>query len=198
MGESRKEREITNSSALVTIEPIGIDRRATLANLLQFYLYDFSELLPDKPECELMPNGQFGEFPHFDKYFHEPGRVALLLRDKRATVGFALLNRVSNCVEPIDFNMAEFFIARKYRRRGYGTAAAHAVFAAYSGEWELSVARPNVAAQKFWSQTLDALPMLSPLRKISEPSSTWAVTYRFKTRVRSRSPAPFHRNLLDG
>ena len=181
MDENRKGREIANSAALVTVEPIGIDRRATLANLLQFYVYDFSELYPDDPERKFMSNGQFGEFPHLDEYFHEHGRVALLLCNNGTTIGFAMLNQVSNCSEQIDFNMAEFFIARKYRRRGYGTAAAHAVFAAYSGEWELSVARLNIAAQKFWSQTVDALPMLSPLRKILEPSPKWAVAYRFRT-----------------
>ena len=181
--KSKKMSEITISTtpAMVTIEPIGPDHRATLANLLQFYLYDFSELYPDKPECELRSNGQFGEYPYLEKYFQERGRVALLLRNGEATIGFAMLNQVSNCGELIDFNMAEFFIARKYRRRGCGVAAAHAIFAAYRGEWELSVVRPNIAAQNFWSQAFDALPMLSPLRKITEPSPKWAITYRFRT-----------------
>ena len=169
------------SAAPITIEAIGIDRREVLANLAQFYVYDFSELYPDKPELEFEPNGRFGDLTHLDKYFSEPGRVALLIRSDEAIIGFALLNQVSDCREQIDFNMAEFFIARKYRRRSYGNAAAHAVFAAYRGEWELSVARPNVAGQKFWSLTLNSLPKLSPLREIAEPSSTWAVTYRFRT-----------------
>ena len=172
---------IITTPAIVTIEPIGPDDRATLGNLLQFYLYDFSELYPDKPECELRSNGLFGEYPYLGKYFQERGRVALLLRSGGATIGFAMLNQVSNCGELIDFNMAEFFVARKYRRRGYGIAAAHAVFAAYRGDWELSVARLNVAAQKFWSQTLSALPKLSPLRTIADPGPKWAATYRFKT-----------------
>ncbi len=141
--------ETAVSAAPVTIEAIGIDRREVLVNLAQFYVYDFSELYPDKPEREFESNGRFSDFPHLDKYFSERGRVALLIRSGDAIVGFALLNQVSNCREQIEFNMAEFFIARKYRRRGYGAAAAHAVFAAYRGEWELSVVRPNVAAQKF-------------------------------------------------
>jgi predicted acetyltransferase len=182
MGKNRKERDEASIAAPpIKIEAIGIDRREILANLMQFYLYDFSELLPDKPECELLPNGQFGEYPYLEKYFNEPGRVALLIRNDQAIVGFAMLNQVSNCDNHIDFNMAEFFIARKYRRRGFGAAAAREIFTAYRGEWELSVARPNISAQKFWSQTLNLLPSLSPLREIGEPSPTWAVTYRFRT-----------------
>ena len=60
--------------ALVTIETIGIDRREVLANLAQFYVYDFSELYPDKPEREFEPDGRFSDFPHLDKYL--PSLVA--------------------------------------------------------------------------------------------------------------------------
>jgi predicted acetyltransferase len=39
---------------------------------------------------------------------------------------------------------------RGARARGVGTSAAHALFAAFAGRWEIRVRQTNVGAAKFW------------------------------------------------
>jgi predicted acetyltransferase len=46
--------------------------------------------------------------------------------------------------------MAEFFVVRKHRRGGVGSAAMAAIVARYPGLWEAAVARRNVQALPFW------------------------------------------------
>ena len=59
--------------------------------------------------------------------------MPLLLRVNSSIVGFALLNRHDHTDRPLDRNMAEFFVLRKHRRSGAGTAAAQAIFTPLSG-----------------------------------------------------------------
>ena len=46
--------------------------------------------------------------------------------------------------------MDEFFVLRKYRRRGVGEWAAVWLFNQYPGTWEVGEIPENVTAQKFW------------------------------------------------
>jgi hypothetical protein len=62
--------------------------------------------------------------------------------------GFALINTRSHRSGRVDYNVAEFFVARKYRRRGAATEAVCQVLARYPGHWEIAVAERNVAARR--------------------------------------------------
>lgn len=138
----------------IEIIPARPEQKPVIANLMQLYTHDFSEHWSGMPQGEIGEDGRFADYPHLDAYWREPARVPLLLRAHGHLIGFALLNDHAHGGLPADRNMAEFFILRKHRRGGMGTAAAHAVFSRYPGTWEAAVARRNLAALAFWRKAV--------------------------------------------
>jgi predicted acetyltransferase len=74
----------------------------------------------------------------------------MLIRADGRVAGFVMVNDYSHSGLPLDYGIAEFFVARKHRRSGVGQTAAKAVIGARPGLWELAVARRNTGAQPFW------------------------------------------------
>jgi len=166
---------------VVVLEPIGKEQAPVLRNLFELYAYDFSEVVP----LELGPNGRFdvspGEvwwgrddhFPFFIRWNGKLSGFALVRRGSRVTNAAARTEAghrseagghpddrahpgagaASNAGEPMD--VAEFFVVRGARGNQVGAHAAHALFAAFPGRWEIRVRRSNVSAMKFWSRTLE-------------------------------------------
>ena len=132
----------------VKLEPVG-DRRATVENLFQFYVHDFTDFSETR-RVELGEDGRFPPYPWLDSYWDEAGREPLLIRADGNLAGFILINREGHSGQPCDFNMAEFFVARHYRREGVGGAAALQAIVARPGLWEIAVARRNTPAIPFW------------------------------------------------
>jgi predicted acetyltransferase len=52
--------------------------------------------------------------------------------------------------------MAEFFVARGFRKRGVGAAAAREVWRRLPGTWEVRVLEGNEPACSFWAAAIDA------------------------------------------
>ncbi len=51
--------------------------------------------------------------------------------------------------------VAEFFVARPYRRSGIGRAAARRLIASRPGPWQITQRETNTAAIAFWHSVLD-------------------------------------------
>ena len=134
----------------VTLEPAGRDKRQTLTHLFQLYAHDFSEQWFDRPEGELGEDGRLEEYGLMDNYWSEPDHEVMLIRADGRLAGFAMVNAYSHSGLPLDYEIAEFFVARKHRRSRVGQTAAKAVIEARPGLWELAVARRNLGAQHFW------------------------------------------------
>jgi predicted acetyltransferase len=99
------------------------DEQSVVANLLELYAHDFSEFF----EIELRDDGRFG-YAHLPLYWTEPDRHAFLVRVDGNLAGFALVHQMDGC-----WDLAEFFIARRYRRQGFGMAAAHDLWRRFPG-----------------------------------------------------------------
>lgn len=141
---------------------------AKLERLVQLYLHDFSGYAAPMGEHGLIgPDGLFaydapGGVAGFitqqdrDAYFFEaahpyaPGGWAL--------AGFAMINEWSPSGRPTDHVVAEFHIQRKFRGTGLGRAAAHALFTALPGTWELGILDDNTDARAFWPKTVQSGP----------------------------------------
>ena len=125
-----------------------------LANLLQLYAHDFSELI----DLELGSDGRFG-YEQLPLYWTEAGRHPLLITADGRWAGFALVKRgseVAGVSAGADvWDMTEFFIVRGRRRSGLGMAAAHAVWRRFPGAWEVRVRERNLAAVGFWQRTVE-------------------------------------------
>ena len=106
--------------------------------------YDFSEF----DGRDLGPHGEYG-YRYLDHYWveGESRRALLLLADERLA-GCALIRKGS------PHQVAEFFVLRKYRRRGIGTLAAAKVLNVWPGEWETHEVVGNDRAVTFWRRAI--------------------------------------------
>jgi len=144
--------------------------RVALANMMQLYSHDFSELWAGGPRGELGADGLFTAYP-LDAWWREPDHIPLLVKVGGFLAGFALLDKMSHTGQPLDRNMAEFFIVRKHRRSGVGTAAARAIFNRYPGRWETAVARANHGALAFWHAAIE--PLADEMELVDVESALW-------------------------
>jgi len=119
--------------------------------MIELYNYDFSEYSND----DINEYGYFG-YPHIDAYWNEEGRYPYFIRADGKLAGFVL---VRSCCEYNDlsepYNIAEFFVMKKYRKKGVGKYAAKKIFDKFSGGWEISVWSNNRIAQCFWKSVVD-------------------------------------------
>src|SRR5262249_23093675 len=108
------ERMDTPASQKVTLDIATPSDAEVLSNLLELYVHDLSEAFPS---IELGEDGRFG-YPKLPLYWSEPERrFAFLLRCDGRLAGFVLATCGSPAAEdPEVFDVAEFFVLRRYRR----------------------------------------------------------------------------------
>lgn len=136
---------------LVTVVPVAAGERAVLRHLVDLYAYDFSEIL----DIDIGDDGRFA-FPDLDPYWTEGWRHPFFIRVGGKLAGFALVHGRSRLSgTPGVFDMAEFFVMRRYRRRRVGEAAARQLFARFAGPWEIRQRATNHAAIAFWRRVVD-------------------------------------------
>ncbi|HZZ88164.1 MAG TPA: GNAT family N-acetyltransferase [Caulobacteraceae bacterium] len=150
----------------------SLPERNVIENMMQFYVHDFSEFWWDRDDGDLEADGRFAPYP-LDPYWSSPHHTPLLARTAGRLVGFALVNSEGHGGAPVDRNVAEFFIARKYRRGGYGTAVVHGLFDRWPGHWEAAVARRNVGARAFWRRAVVSHPRVSQIEEHDVTSAHW-------------------------
>jgi predicted acetyltransferase len=121
-----------------------------LVNLLQLYVYDLSEILL----LDVEDTGRFQEIP-VDASWTDASRFPFLIRVGERLAGFALVHRRSRLSGSADvWDMAEFFVLRRYRRTGVGREAAHRIFAEHPGKWEVRQLSANAPATAFWRRAI--------------------------------------------
>jgi predicted acetyltransferase len=149
----------------VVARPALACEQARIEGLMQFYIYDWSEM--EKPESDAFTfnlEGRFDAYPGLGAYWEEPEHWPFLIEVDGRTAGFALLNTHSHLTGGrIERNMAEFFIARKHRRRGVALEAVRQVLRQHPGQWEVAVAERNIAAKLFWPKALSSVAGVSDL-----------------------------------
>ena len=147
-----------NSGAIADVEVDGAstDERATIVNLFQLYMHDFSEFAETGTlHGEVASDGRFAHGA-LDVCWREEGWFPLLIRADRRLAGFALVSPWSALDRPLDWSVAEFFVLRKYRRARVGMRAGKLIFEWFPGRWEVPVASYNRPALPFWRKTVRA------------------------------------------
>jgi len=121
-----------------------IGDKVIIRNLLQLYLYDMTEFEDrDRP---LNKSGEY-DYKYLDHYWLEKGRYPYLFFSEKEIAGFALVRKVEN-----HYSMAEFFVLRKFRRRGLGLRWATEILKKHGGEWKIHFLKTNEIAEKFWGK----------------------------------------------
>jgi predicted acetyltransferase len=158
--------------AKIEVIPARQEQESVLANLLQLYAHDFSEF----HDIDIGADGRF-VYKNLPLYWSEPNRHAFLVWVDGKLAGFALVKRGSEISENEGvWDMAEFFILRRYRRRGAGSVVAREIWKRFTGRWEVRVMQSNVAATEFWSRMIDGFvgKNVSP-RRVQIDGEFWNV-----------------------
>jgi predicted acetyltransferase len=121
-----------------------------IENLMQFYIYDFSEYVSHDVE----EDGLFRPYPHLKEYWKEKDKFPYIIRKDKKYIGFVLVKFIRT-EERNYFSIAEFFIMRKYRREGIGTEVATQIFNLHKGKWEVWQKENNQPARIFWNTIIN-------------------------------------------
>lgn len=118
-----------------------------LRNLMELYQHDHSEW----DQADLDRHGLYG-YTYFDQYWTEEGRHPFLVRIDGKLAGFVLVRTPPNTSG--ENRVTEFFIVRKYRRKGIGRRVAFRIFDMFAGRWEIAQVQSNHIARAFWEQAI--------------------------------------------
>jgi predicted acetyltransferase len=135
----------------VEVLPAAPEQQPILANLLQLYAHDFSHFI----ELELDETGRFG-YKDLPLYWTEPDRYPFLITAGGKLAGFALVRKGSRLSgDPGVWDMAEFFVVRRFRKRGIGARVAGELWRRFPDAWEVRVMEANVPAGYFWAKAIE-------------------------------------------
>jgi len=144
------------SPPVVEPEEVSLDLAApgdavVLSNLLELYSHDLSDTFG----LELGHDGRFG-YQHLPMYWSEPERrFPFLIRSGTRVVGFAFATRgLSASLDMEAFDVAEFFVLRRYRRGSVGRRAAFLLWDRFAAGWTVRVSEANTTGHRFWTRVI--------------------------------------------
>ena len=123
--------------------------RLPVYRMLELYQHDLSDIW----DQDLDSHGEYGYA--LDHYWHEEGCHPFVATVAGKYAGFALVNRAVR-VGTEGHWMDQFFVLKKFRRRGLGQSLATSVLAALPGRWEVGQMPANLGAQAFWRKVIGA------------------------------------------
>lgn len=114
------------------------------------------------------------EFGHSEtdqvmRWVADPQATLLIIAHGSEPAGFALVRTTPPRAADrnVQFRMAEFFIARPWRRRGVGRQAVRLILDRFAGRWEINEDLRNTAAVAFWRRVVAAYTQGSYQERIS-------------------------------
>ena len=121
--------------------------RLPIQRMLELYQHDLSDIW----DQDLDAHGEYGYA--LDRYWDTEGFHPFVATVDGRYAGFALVNQALR-IGTHGHWMDQFFVLRKYRRRGIGQHLAQSVFAALPGRWEVGQMPENRPAQAFWRDVI--------------------------------------------
>lgn len=126
------------------------EQQPMLANLIELYTYDFTEFC----HFDIGDDGFYG-YKDLPLYWTEDTRYPYLIYVDKKIAGFVLVQKGSPISDDtMIWDIAEFFIMRKYKRHGIGTAAVHKIWNQFEGPWQVRALVSNPIACSFWPQAI--------------------------------------------
>ncbi|HEX5480674.1 MAG TPA: GNAT family N-acetyltransferase [Dehalococcoidia bacterium] len=130
----------------IEVRQVTAADEALFRRLYQLYVYDFTEFTAE----DIGPDGQYPD-PGNEAHWGVAGFDHFLAFVDGYPAGLAIVGHASTISGDTGvFDMTQFFVLRKYRRRRVGEEFARAMFDRYRGRWEVRERRDNLPAQAFW------------------------------------------------
>lgn len=150
----------------------------------RFYVYDMSQYMSDEKGWEIPEDGLF-ECIDFKKYWDQEDTSPFILRQNKEIAGFVIVDKKGSD-EKVDFNMAQFFILRRFKGKGIGRAAAYHCFDRFPGVWEVMVMPKNEGAYHFWKKVVTSYTnhhFQEYFRCVKHLQNTEKKIFRFESRA---------------
>lgn len=134
----------------IQLKKVKFDEKEILRNLLEKYSYEFSKY--NKNDVNSL--GLYG-YRYLDYYWTEKKRFPYFIIVDNELAGFVMVIDLPE-VDDIetDFQMAEFFVMHKYRRKNIGKVAAFTAFELHQGRWQLKAHPHNTGSCLFWDEVI--------------------------------------------
>jgi predicted acetyltransferase len=136
----------------IELIPASLADYSIIQNMARFYVYDMSEYMGQEQGWEI-PNDGLYECIDFKKYWENDQSFPFLIHYQNEWAGFVIVDKKGSDKE-VNFNMAQFFILRKFKNKGLGTWVATYCFDHFKGVWEVMVMPKNEGAYQFWQKTI--------------------------------------------
>ncbi len=134
----------------LVISKIGPESDLLLRNLAEHYCHDMSEWFD-------LDTGADGRYSYDTASVWAKGYDVYLAKVGDAIAGFALIGSGSEWLGDVGaHDVHEFFILRKFRRRGVGGNMATFLWNEHPGEWLVRVLEANAPAVVFWRGIISA------------------------------------------
>ncbi len=131
----------------IQLKKITADQKDVLNNLMEKYLYEFSQY----DGYAFDETGLFRD-PSIERYFTEQDRYSYFIYVDEKLAGFVFVYKRAECDEPLDWAIGEFFVAYPYRRSGVGAYVMNQLFLQYKGIWQIRYHPKNIGSEKFWQK----------------------------------------------
>lgn len=139
----------------VTLSIIPYEDKIVLSNLIQLYRYDSSEF-----DGHVLGQHGLYLYKYLDHQWTDDYRRPMIVKVNGEIAGFVLII----LDVPRDFAklstadktnvISDFFIMRRFRRKGIGKQVAFSVFEQYKGVWEIRQTYENKPAYAFWKRVI--------------------------------------------
>lgn len=119
-----------------------------LRNLFEHYIHDMAEWFEIDTRAD-------GSYSYDTSSVWKNNCEAYLAKVENSIVGFAVIGAAVEWLDAVAaHDVHEFFVIRRYRRSGIGTAMANRLWDAHSGEWLVRALEANAAAARFWRRSI--------------------------------------------
>lgn len=165
----------------VEVVKATIEQKPVLANLLELYAYDFTEFC----DFDIGDDGFYG-YERLPLYWTEPTRFPYLIYVDNKIAGFILVQKGSPISHDTTvWDISEFFVMKKYKRHGVGTAAALKIWEQFKGQWQVRVLVGNHIACSFWLQAIKKFTSVTPAKTEATIKGEDWIIYAFESKDRS-------------
>ncbi len=162
----------------VEVIKASIEQKPILANLLELYAYDFTEFW----DFDIGDDGFYG-YKDLPLYWTQLTRFPYLIYVDKKIAGLIFVQKgspVSN--DEIVWDIAEFFVMRKYRRYHVGTVAALKIWEQFKGPWQVRVLVENQIACSFWLEAIKKFTQAVPAKTHATIKEEEWIIYSFESK----------------
>jgi len=128
----------------LVISKLGPDSDVILRNLFEFYMHDMAEWFDLDTKAD-------GSYSYDTRDVWKNGHDAYLAKLGDSIAGFALVGSAAEWLnDTTAHDVHEFFVIRRFRRRGLGQKIATLLWDEHPGAWLVRVLQANAPAVLFW------------------------------------------------